>query len=555
MKNLKLHALHIVIALGLTACGGGGSPGESNITPVVNQNPVVNPNNINNPNPIVNPSPSPAPNPSPAEVITPTVAFITPASDIYFSGGMNVEVVVTGAPDKVEFYKNGLLAATAAASPYVYYWDNSSEPEGVYTLTAKTIKAGTADVVSAARVVTVDRTHPTLVSRLPASGATNVQRTDEISVTMSEPMLASNVNATTVRLLVGGAEVGSTAVLDATGKKIRIAFNTPPALPATVTVAISGLTDLARKLNDPIADASFLMPAPALGTPTVILTLPYGTITTVYPGRTGGSRAAQVNLRNFTANEPQDPRRLMELLVGDKRLANSFSYQNPDPVKCPIGICYEVNLGPLNSFNNGTLLIKARFPLANGSNIDSAEVPLTIKIPNGAAFATPFGNYWTPEPDNIGVAAERSTPSDFFPPNPATDVGYRPAYGLFVGHQSVAKDFTLGGEASYTQKFPILPGGNTQGAEFQPFFTALVGTTNRVTFPNGDYIRVSLRACKDAQDCTGWNVDTFWSDTQSGILFKSPPYKTDTNYVEVVLTFSSSGQTGAAYINNIFFGY
>jgi hypothetical protein len=319
MKNLRLHALHIVLAFGLTACGGGGSPGEGNSIPVVNQNPVVNPNNVNNPNPIINPNPSPAPNPSPGAVVTPTVALITPASDIYFSGGMNVEVAVTGAPDKVEFYKNGVLQTTVAVPPFVYYWDNSSEPEGVYTLTAKAIKAGTADVVSAARVVTVDRTHPTLVSRLPASGATNVQRTDEISVTMSEPMLASNVNATTVRLLVGGAEVGSTAVLDATGKKIRIAFNTPPTLPATVTVAISGLTDLAGRLNDPIADSSFVMVAPPLGTPTVILTLPYGTITTVYPGRTGGSRAAQVNLRNFTANEPQDPRRLMELLVGDKK--------------------------------------------------------------------------------------------------------------------------------------------------------------------------------------------------------------------------------------------
>jgi hypothetical protein len=126
---------------------------------------------------------------------------------------------------------------------------------------------------------------------------------------------------------------------------------------------------------------------------------------------------------------------------------------------------------------------------------------------------------------------------------------------LFVSHQSVAKNFTLGGEASYTQKFLILPGGNAQGGEFQPFFTALVGTTNPVTFPNGDYIRVSLRACKDAQDCTVWNVDTFWGDTRSGILFKSPPYKTDTNYVEVMLTFSSSGQDGSAYINNIFFGY
>jgi Bacterial Ig-like domain/Bacterial Ig domain len=554
MKNLRFHVIHLALALSLVACGGGGggSPEQGNIGPVVNQNPLINPNTINNPNPIVNPNPSPVPNPTPTAVVTPTVAFITPASDIYFTGGMNVEVAVTGAPDKVEFYKNGVLEATVAAPPYGYYWQNGSEPEGVYTLTAKAVKTGTADVVSAARVVTVDRTNPTLVSRLPADGATNVQRTDEISVTMSEPMLASTVNATTVRLLVGGAEVGSTAVLDATGKKIRIAFNTPPALPATVTVAISGLTDLAGKLNDPIADARFVMVAPALGSPTAIISLSSSTITRAYgSSRTsveaGGFTIVNVNLRDYPSYYNYQK---TLLIINGKADKLGTYYLNPDPVKCPIGLCTYFQLDNLNSYNNGNVMVKVRFRFEDGSTLDSPEVPLTIDIPNLENQGRLFDN-WIPDPGNVGTVGFVGVPAIYT--NNSLFLGlesYKPQYSLFIKHDSVALNGVTGGLATFRKRFPLVL-AYEQGADFNIGFKALIQSTSG----NSDRIYGAIRSCKPGSvpnlpDCTVWNSLRTFGDT----LLGGPPYLSGSTYIEVELTFDSSGPTGTFLMGNMFLG-
>jgi Bacterial Ig-like domain/Bacterial Ig domain len=542
MKNWLLFVLSSVFVLGLASCGGGGSSGLPENSPTA----AINPNVIPDLAPVVNPSP----NPSPGAAVTPTVTFVTPASDVYFTGGMNVKVAVTGAPDKVELYKNGVLEGIMAAPLYEYYWQNGSEPEGVYTLTAKAIKAGTADVVSSARVVTVDRTNPELVSRLPADGAANVQRTDEISVTMSEPILASTVNSTTVRLFVGGVEVGSSAMLDATGKKIRIAFNVPPALPATVTVAIRGLTDLAGRLNYTIADSSFVMGAAPAGAPKVILSFTTDRLTTITPGRANPkSHTALINLQNFTAGPKDINYSALRVLMVNNSVITVFSsdvfVNTPD---CPIGVCFTIDLaGKFDSFNNGSLNIRARVKLKDDTFIFSPEVPLLIAISN---LESNFPIGWSIDPDGVGVVKGTPKPTSYTPILDGRELFGLYNFGPFFSHQEVASAGTI----TYRKTYNIQSIYNTQDGEFYYKFKAI---TDTIGPGSTDAIYGGIRACQDAEKrfCTVWN--TFISTGGSGIR-QGPPnlgVNSNTPYVEVYLTFDSQQGNSPLFIGNMFFGF
>jgi Bacterial Ig-like domain len=191
-------------------------------------------------------------------VTPPTVTISNPSVDVFTKGTVNIQVVVTGAPESVDLLKDGKVLATLLM-PYSYSWDTSTEPEKAYSITAKAIKAGTADVTSAAKQVTVDRTAPTLVSRVPVNGAVNVFLADEISATLSEPILTSSVNTTNAQLKIGTNVVTSTATLDTAGTKLVLKPTLLPALTATITVALNGLTDRAgNALNVP--NSSFNAP-------------------------------------------------------------------------------------------------------------------------------------------------------------------------------------------------------------------------------------------------------------------------------------------------------
>jgi Bacterial Ig-like domain len=173
-----------------------------------------------------------------------TVSISSPSVDAFTKGALSIQVVVTGAPDTVDLLKDGTVLATLAA-PYSYSWDTSAEPERAYSLTARAKKAGAADVISAAKQVTVDRTVPSLVSRVPINNAVNVFLADEISATFSEPMLASSVTANSAQLKIGTNVLATTAALDTAGTKLVLKPTLLPALTATITVALNGLTDRA----------------------------------------------------------------------------------------------------------------------------------------------------------------------------------------------------------------------------------------------------------------------------------------------------------------------
>ncbi len=187
-----------------------------------------------------------------------TVSITSPSVDAFTKGAISIQVVVAGAPDSVELLKDGNVLASLVA-PYSYSWDTTTEPEKAYSLTARAKKAGTADVTSAAKQVTVDRTAPALVSRVPANNAVNVFLADEISVTFSEPILASSVTSSSAQLKIGTNAVATTATLDTAGTKLLLKPTLLPALTANITVAFDGLTDRAGNALV-VANTSFIAP-------------------------------------------------------------------------------------------------------------------------------------------------------------------------------------------------------------------------------------------------------------------------------------------------------
>jgi Bacterial Ig-like domain len=189
---------------------------------------------------------------------TATVSISSPSVDVFTKGSVTFQVVVTGAPDSVDLLKDGTVLANLVA-PYSYSWDTSAEPEKAYSLTARAKKAGTADVTSAVKTVTVDRTAPSLVSRVPTSGTLNVFLAEEINATFSEPILTSSVTPSNAQLKIGTNPVATTATLDTAGTKLVLKPTLLPALTATITVALNGLTDRAGNALV-VANSSFNAP-------------------------------------------------------------------------------------------------------------------------------------------------------------------------------------------------------------------------------------------------------------------------------------------------------
>src|SRR5581483_2069463 len=90
-----------------------------------------------------------------------------------------------------------------------------------------------------------DVTPPTVVATDPAANATNVLENHPITITFSEPLRADTVEATSLRVLLGGVAAPGTVRLMPNG--LDLVF-TPSALLnhlATYTVVVSGVRDLA----------------------------------------------------------------------------------------------------------------------------------------------------------------------------------------------------------------------------------------------------------------------------------------------------------------------
>jgi hypothetical protein len=467
--------------------------------------------------------------------VPPTVAITLPNASVITKDNVQISVAVTGSPTTVLLLKDTAVLATLTAPNYTYTWNTSAEPERAYQITAKAIKAGTADVVSAARQITLDRTPPVVLSRLPASGAVNVSVTSEISITFNEPLLASSVNAQSARLLVAGSAVASSAALDTAGTKLRLAFATQPALPALVTVALAGLTDLAGNTVT-IADASFTMPAassPTTSTPTAAIELivPSLTFSSAAPQGTDTQWNFKVNLNNLSVGHNSSNVKLF--LDGKDTAASASDDQSAACRAVANRICYDLPFAGFDSFYNGNHTFTAKVTLANSVVLESSPTSVTINIPNLATS-------WVREAGSTGSLTTTMVPAAY----QAVSLFASPAYSGFFSQQTAS-----GTPGSYQSSYLMtvaLAGGFVSGLN-APFFRAVT------TSPAGslDTVIIRIRSCSPAT-CSVWNAQT--SFLGSDTIKVSPPFIANIDRLEIQLTYRSSQPDSTVLIGNVFVG-
>jgi hypothetical protein len=187
---------------------------------------------------------------SPDSSKTSTISIVSPPSPVYTNQTVVVTVEVgagTAGSHGVQLLENGVLFTTLSAPPYTFSWDTTTVAEGSYQLVAQVDVDGEI-VASAPLTVVVDRTPPTIVSRSPDSGASNVSLTDPIQVVFSEPLAATSVTASAIALAMGSTAVDANATLEADGKTVTVGIvdRSALALPGAMTeVASATITDLA----------------------------------------------------------------------------------------------------------------------------------------------------------------------------------------------------------------------------------------------------------------------------------------------------------------------
>ena len=179
-----------------------------------------------------------------------TIAIVSPTSPAYANKTVTIQVSVVdavGATHAVRLLEDGATLTDIGAPPYTFDWDTTTVAEKSYQIGAQTT-AGGQTVASAPVTIVVDRTPPSIVSKAPDSGASNVSLADPIQIVFSEALAPTSVSSGSVALALAGAPVGVTATLGNDGKTIAIALadRSSLALPGTMTETVSsGITDLA----------------------------------------------------------------------------------------------------------------------------------------------------------------------------------------------------------------------------------------------------------------------------------------------------------------------
>jgi Bacterial Ig-like domain/Bacterial Ig domain len=450
------------------------------------------------------------PNPPPINVIPPTVSISSPNTDVLTKGAVTVQLAVTGEPTTVELLKDGAVLATLSA-PYSYTWDTTTETEKVYSLTARATKAGTADVTSAARQITVDRTAPTLVSRVPTDNSSNVLLTDEISLTFSEPILNSSITDTSVQLLNGANVLPRNTTLNANGTKLTLVLTPAPALPANMTVVVNGLTDLAGN-TAVIANSSFAIPATSTAQ----------SIELIVPALGITSPVTRPDLKILLKNFSNSRVTFAQIFLNGKLFATQdFASSCPE-------LCVQNFTTPvLTSYFNGSYIATAKVTQADGTiTLTQNTVNLGIGITNFYGSSN-----WQPVAPTNGGLLGIDTPSGF---NNSALLG---SYGDFVVANG-SNNLILRKQLAYSVQ---------RNQDHGLYLSAITGT--RV--PSNDKVVIRVRDCADANNCTIWN-------TLGGSNSVSPPYLGDaalsTAYMEIELDFLSLQAEGDAYIGNLFIG-
>ncbi len=468
-------------------------------------------------------------NPAPVNVTPvtpPTVSITSPDTVIFTKNTVKFQLTVTGDPSSVELLKDGAVLATLSA-PYAYTWDTTTEAETSYSLTARAKKTGTADVVSAARQVTVDRTAPTVTFQVPAANATGVLLSNDIALTFSEVIFAPSINDTSVKLEVDAFPnpytLARSAALNSVGTKLTLKATHSGAYPIPVDILIAGVTDLAGNVAV-VAKTSFTAVAPVGGSPSVEVVAPLSPV-----DNTSVKYDLTVFAKNFSGSRVTSARLYLD---------GKFFLISTTPNNCP-ELCFQFQRGDLTSYYNGSYDVTAIVRQEDGTETKTTiGVPLVIGIKN---FDANPGLNWSP----AGIGAI-TRPTVYNNINPTS---YLPDFGQFYSVNTGIGGATI---VDITKRYLYSSGGAPRTQTSGLYFKARIGTTSV-----NDTVTVSARDCKNAQECTVWNrriIDS--SNVQSTEISIAPPNFGDTAseaaYMEILLSFNSENPQSRAYIGSIF---
>jgi hypothetical protein len=196
---------------------------------------------------------------------TGNVFISSPTGIVYTNGIVVIQVGFapgSPVPGTVDILSSGSQTPLASiGSPFSFPWDTTNVPEGPYQITARA-HFGANTVTSAPITVNVDRTPPTISTRVPLPNAVNVDLTIPIVVTVSEALAPATVTSSPVELSNAGSAVPSKTLLSADGKTLTITLSQRKSLslPATLQELLPGtITDLA---GNPLATTSWTWTAP-----------------------------------------------------------------------------------------------------------------------------------------------------------------------------------------------------------------------------------------------------------------------------------------------------
>lgn len=179
----------------------------------------------------------------------PLVKWTSPSQGlVYVKDSVQLQVAVEGGADSVELLNGTTVLARLSGPSYQYTWDTTHEPEGDYPLTARAT-FGNATFTSPVLTVAVDRTAPTVQTRTPETGASNVSARQTLQVRFSEALHASSVTDASVVVSAGSTSIAKTLSLSTDGKTLTLTPTAPLPVSNTITItlgtATAPVTDLA----------------------------------------------------------------------------------------------------------------------------------------------------------------------------------------------------------------------------------------------------------------------------------------------------------------------
>lgn len=174
----------------------------------------------------------------------PTASLKHPSNNQPVSGNVTLWTVASDnlGVAGVQFKINGTnLGAEVTVAPYLLVWNTTGSTNGTHNVTAVARDAAGNLTTSNVAAVTVDNTAPTVTGRTPAPSATLVSTTTNLTVTFSEPVVASTISVV-VRDPANNAVPGSLTYNETT-RTATFAPSFDLNLGTTYTVTVSGVQD------------------------------------------------------------------------------------------------------------------------------------------------------------------------------------------------------------------------------------------------------------------------------------------------------------------------